>query len=162
GDPDGHRERPRQRTKHLVALCQRPRIFPGAPGPGVCAAAWQAAVAHVHSAAARLSQEAHRPNSHAADGVARGGRRPAGGSVRGPFAIIGFDPRGVARSTPLQCFHDFGAELETYAGLPPFPMTHLQALAIDHANARLVAGCARRMPRLARHMTTGDVARDLN
>jgi len=41
-------------------------------------------------------------------------------------------------------------------------MSHLEALAIESANARLVAGCALRMPRLARHMTTGDVARDLN
>jgi pimeloyl-ACP methyl ester carboxylesterase len=83
-------------------------------------------------------------------------------AVRDRFTIVGFDPRGVARSTPLQCFRDFDAELETYAELPLFPMNHLQALAIERANARLVAGCARRMPRLARHMTTGDVARDLN
>jgi len=83
-------------------------------------------------------------------------------AVRDRFNIIGFDPRGVARSTPLQCFRDFDAELEAYAGLPLFPMSHLQALAVEHANARLVAGCARRMPRLAEHMTTGEVARDLN
>ena len=83
-------------------------------------------------------------------------------AVRNRFTIIGFDPRGVARSTPLQCFSDFEAELEAYAGLPLFPMNHLEALALEHANAKLVAGCARRMPRLARHMTTGDVARDLN
>ena len=82
--------------------------------------------------------------------------------VRDRFNVVGFDPRGVARSTPLQCFRDFGAELETYAGLPLFPVDHDQAVAIERANARLVAGCARRMPRLASHMTTGDVARDMN
>jgi pimeloyl-ACP methyl ester carboxylesterase len=82
--------------------------------------------------------------------------------VRNRFTIIGFDPRGVARSTPLQCFRDFGDELETYADLPLFPMNHLEALGIERANAKLVAGCAHRMPRLAEHMTTGDVARDLN
>ena len=82
--------------------------------------------------------------------------------VRNRFTIVGFDPRGVARSTPLECFRDFDAELQAYGNLPLFPMNHLQALAIEGANAKLVAGCARRMPRLASHMTTGDVARDLN
>jgi pimeloyl-ACP methyl ester carboxylesterase len=82
--------------------------------------------------------------------------------VRNRFDVIGFDPRGVARSTPLRCFRDFAGELDTYGGVPLFPVNHAQAVVIEQANARLVRGCARRMPGLASHMTTGDVARDMN
>src|SRR3712207_5896259 len=45
--------------------------------------------------------------------------------LRGRFDIVGFDPRGIFRSTPLRCYNTFD---EAIADLPPmaFPVTRAE------------------------------------
>ena len=83
-------------------------------------------------------------------------------SVRARFDIVGFDPRGVGASTPLQCFASADAEATVFADVPVFPVNHREVTATDNANATLSKACATRDPELAAHLSTGDVARDLD
>ncbi len=81
--------------------------------------------------------------------------------LRGRFDIVGFDPRGVARSTPLRCYDTFD---EALAGLPPFPYpeTPAQEDVQRAADAELAAACAGHGGPILRHMSTADVARDMD
>ena len=83
-------------------------------------------------------------------------------SVRSRFDIVGFDPRGVGASTPLQCFASDDDEAAVFADVPVFPVNHREVIATDQANAKLSKACAKREPELAAHLSTGDVARDLD
>jgi pimeloyl-ACP methyl ester carboxylesterase len=87
-----------------------------------------------------------------------GGLLPA--EVRARFDIVGFDPRGIHRSTPLQCFDSYEQAL---AVLPPFP--YPQAPAEERvqrvSDDRLAAACARRGGAIRDHMSSADAARDM-
>jgi pimeloyl-ACP methyl ester carboxylesterase len=45
-----------------------------------------------------------------------------GPEVRARFDIVGFDPRGVARSTPIKCFGNLNQAVQAFPPIP-FPMT---------------------------------------
>jgi pimeloyl-ACP methyl ester carboxylesterase len=81
--------------------------------------------------------------------------------VRAQFDIVGFDPRGVVRSTALRCFgtpKQWGDAYTPFA----FPMT-LEEFAIwETADRYLDAACDQRGARIIDHMSTADVARDLD
>src|SRR3954447_1524769 len=46
--------------------------------------------------------------------------------VRARFDVVGFDPRGVGASTPVQCFASADAQQAFDAELPAFPVGHAQ------------------------------------
>ena len=75
------------------------------------------------------------------------------------FDIVGFDPRGVGRSTPLHCFDTEDDELNVLADVPLFPMTRREERATEVANAPRGSVCA---SPLAAHVTTAEVAGDLD
>ena len=81
--------------------------------------------------------------------------------VRARFDIVGFDPRGIIRSSPLRCF---ATEEEAFATLAPFPYPNSRAKErVWIAGERqLNAACARRGGPILNHMSTADVARDLD
>jgi pimeloyl-ACP methyl ester carboxylesterase len=81
--------------------------------------------------------------------------------VRARFDIIGFDPRGINRSAPLVCFE---TQEEADAAYSPFPYPNTDAKkAVWIAEERAVdAACARRGGPILNHMSTADVARDLD
>ncbi|MBJ7472718.1 MAG: alpha/beta fold hydrolase, partial [Solirubrobacteraceae bacterium] len=79
--------------------------------------------------------------------------------LRERFDIVGFDPRGVGASSPaVRC----AATSEEAAALlnPTFPTGVLQELTALTKAAQGAAGC-RRSATIASHMSTGNVARDL-
>ncbi len=76
------------------------------------------------------------------------------------FDIVGFDPRGVGDSTPLDCLSD--RQLDDFLGSDPDPDTPAEERAYLAAIERLGEGCLRRSGNLVRHMSTSDVARDLD
>ena len=84
-----------------------------------------------------------------------------GPEVRARFDIVGFDPRGVARSTPIQCFANLDQALQAF---PPiaFPLTLDEVDLFVAADAYLAANCQRHAGPIAAHMSTANVARDLD
>ncbi|HET6534297.1 MAG TPA: alpha/beta hydrolase [Actinoplanes sp.] len=81
--------------------------------------------------------------------------------VRARFDIVGFDPRGIYRSTPLRCFDTYE---EAIASLPPFPYpeTPAQEQVQRAADDRLAAACARHGGAILNHMSSADAARDMD
>ncbi|MDP9417156.1 MAG: alpha/beta hydrolase [Actinomycetota bacterium] len=80
--------------------------------------------------------------------------------LREHFDIVGFDPRGVARSEPIRCLTD--RELDEFVaadGSPDDPGEERELL--DQA-AGLAKGCQARSGRLLAHVGTRNAARDLD
>ncbi len=79
--------------------------------------------------------------------------------VRARYDLVGFDPRGVGNSSALRCFGNFRQ-------LPfppvPFPITPEETAAWIDADHALDDACARRAGRIVSHMSTANVARDMD
>jgi pimeloyl-ACP methyl ester carboxylesterase len=80
----------------------------------------------------------------------------------GRFDIVGFDPRGVAGSDPLFCFDDSGGLMEFFDGLPVFAYRNDQLRPFFNRFRGLGDKCLGRGQPIARHMSTADVARDMD
>jgi pimeloyl-ACP methyl ester carboxylesterase len=78
------------------------------------------------------------------------------------FDIVSFDPRGVARSAPIQCFASGTGGDDLFDGLPAFPLSHRQEVRTLLASAAYASACVRHEPVITRHMSTANVARDLD
>jgi pimeloyl-ACP methyl ester carboxylesterase len=76
------------------------------------------------------------------------------------FDIVGFDPRGVGRSTPLRCAST--AELDHFVASDPDPETAAERRQMDREVHRLGEGCLHDSGALARHMSTVEVAKDMD
>jgi pimeloyl-ACP methyl ester carboxylesterase len=81
--------------------------------------------------------------------------------VRARFDLVGFDPRGIARSTALRCFGTTNQAVSVFTPFP-FPMTRDEFEQWIAAERRLVDACDQRGGRIADHMATADVARDMD
>ena len=81
--------------------------------------------------------------------------------VRARFDLVGFDPRGIMRSTALQCF-DSPEEWEPYFTPFPFPITREEERIWIEADRYLTSACERRAGPIIDHMSTANVARDLD
>jgi pimeloyl-ACP methyl ester carboxylesterase len=82
-------------------------------------------------------------------------------AVRDRFDLVGFDPRGVQRSTGLRCFgtpRQWGPLFNDFA----WPTDGDQLLAWEGADRYLADACAQRAGAIAAHMSTANVARDLD
>ncbi|WP_433161827.1 alpha/beta hydrolase [Kribbella sp. CA-247076] len=85
-----------------------------------------------------------------------------GTQLDGRFDVVGFDPRGVGASDPLHCF-DSEEELgEYFAGQPVFPYRKDQYRPYFSTYAGLARECLDDRQKIAAHMNTADVARDLD
>lgn len=81
--------------------------------------------------------------------------------VRAKFDLVGFDPRGVARSTALHCF---GTDRQWGPFFLPiaFPSNPAEVELWRNADLFLDAACDQRAGRIVEHMATANVARDLD
>jgi len=84
--------------------------------------------------------------------------------VRARFDVLGFDPRGVAGSTPATCFRTAAQEL---AALPQllgvaFPVTSTEETAYIGGSARLTTRCGVTAPQRFDSSSTANVARDMD
>jgi pimeloyl-ACP methyl ester carboxylesterase len=82
-------------------------------------------------------------------------------SVRAHFDLVGFDPRGIGRSTALRCFgtpKQWGPYFTPFA----FPSTSAEEVQWMNADLYLDSSCAQRGGKIADHMSTANVARDLD
>jgi pimeloyl-ACP methyl ester carboxylesterase len=80
----------------------------------------------------------------------------------GRFDIVGFDPRGVAASDPLFCFDDVDGLNALFADQPVFPYRNDQLRPFFDRFRTLGPACLGRGQPIARHMSTADVARDMD
>ncbi len=81
--------------------------------------------------------------------------------LHGRFDIVGFDPRGVGRSEPLHCFDSLSAFYEWWI-FPYMPYERAQELPFYRDLGSLAGLCFDRGERIIDHMSTADVARDLD
>jgi pimeloyl-ACP methyl ester carboxylesterase len=81
--------------------------------------------------------------------------------VRARFDLVGFDPRGIIRSAPLRCYATFD---EAIADLAPmaFPVTREEERVWIRSDRALARACAERGGAILNHMSTANVARDMD
>lgn len=83
--------------------------------------------------------------------------------IRARFDIVSFDPRGVPDSTAIQCFPDAAAENRFLSRAPQgFPVGAKQEAAWIRTYAGFEERCVRRGGSLLAHVSTADVARDMD
>ncbi|MEU8927969.1 alpha/beta hydrolase [Kitasatospora sp. NPDC048545] len=83
--------------------------------------------------------------------------------VRKRFDIVSFDPRGTGGSAPVRCFDDPADEQALLAGTAAgYPEGADQQSAWAAAYQRLARQCAARNPDLLPHVSTANVARDMD
>lgn len=99
------------------------------------------------------------PGSSGVD-YARAAARVVSPDVRERFDVVGFDPRGVGRSRPVECLSD--RELDRFLAADGSPDDPAEEQALDRVSRALGAGCLADRPGLVDHVGTRDVARDLN
>ncbi|HOT56655.1 MAG TPA: alpha/beta hydrolase [Ornithinibacter sp.] len=83
-----------------------------------------------------------------------------GKGVRDAYDVVGFDPRGVGRSAPIDCLTD--AELDTFLGSDPTPDDPAEEQAFAKTAEGLGQSCANTAGPLLGHVSTQDAARDMD
>jgi len=79
-------------------------------------------------------------------------------SVRREFDIVGFDPRGVGRSSPVDCASD--ADVDRLIAIDGTPDTPAEVAELQRTSSLL--SCTAPVEGLVDHMSTADSARDLD
>jgi len=80
--------------------------------------------------------------------------------VLGAYDIVGFDPRGVGRSEPVECLDD--AATDELLAVDPTPDSEEEVQDLIATAAAVGRGCLAESPRIAPLMDTVSVARDLD
>jgi pimeloyl-ACP methyl ester carboxylesterase len=84
-----------------------------------------------------------------------------GTRLNGRFDVVGFDPRGVARSEPIHCFEGLSAFYQWWT-FPWLPYERSQEMPFYRDLASIYEHCVSQDERIIPHMSTADVARDLD
>ena len=83
-----------------------------------------------------------------------------GPAIREHFDVVGFDPRGVQRSAPVDCLGD--ADLDAWMGRDPSPDDAAEREEAVQADADFGAACQQTSGDLIEHISTTDTAQDLD
>jgi pimeloyl-ACP methyl ester carboxylesterase len=78
------------------------------------------------------------------------------------FDVIGFDPRGIGESTPLQCWDSEEQRAAFLASVPAFPFRRDQERPFFDKYSNIATLCFGRNQPIVKHMSTANVARDLD
>ncbi len=81
-------------------------------------------------------------------------------SITDAYDLVGFDPRGVASSTPVDCVSD--ADLDAYVASDPSPDTPAEVKDFADTWSQFTSGCEQNSGPLLAHVSTVEVARDLD
>ncbi|GAA0582862.1 alpha/beta fold hydrolase [Kribbella sandramycini] len=82
-------------------------------------------------------------------------------SVRDAYDVIGFDPRGIGRSTPVSC--ELTAEQQRYGNIPPYARSAADVTKRAGEVQQIAAQCAASPTAgVMRHISTANTARDLD
>nr|WP_079178445.1 alpha/beta hydrolase [Streptomyces mangrovisoli] len=80
--------------------------------------------------------------------------------VRARYDMVAMDPRGVARSEPVQCLG--GRRMDAYTQTDMTPDRAAEKNAVVAADKRFAEGCGARSAKLLRHVSTVEAARDMD
>ena len=83
-----------------------------------------------------------------------------GKGVRDAYDVVGFDPRGVGRSAPIDCVTD--SELDAFLGSDPTPDDAAEEQAFAATSKGFADSCAATAGPLLGHVSTVDAARDMD
>ncbi|QDP95147.1 alpha/beta hydrolase [Microlunatus elymi] len=76
------------------------------------------------------------------------------------YDIVGWDPRGVGKSTPVECFDS--AQMETYTAFDYSPDDPAEVKALTALNTEFGRACLAKSGDLLEHISTADTVQDLN
>ncbi|HET9841035.1 MAG TPA: alpha/beta hydrolase [Nocardioides sp.] len=76
------------------------------------------------------------------------------------FDLVGFDPRGTGRSSPVECLDD--RAFNAYFSSDPDPSTPAEVATFRRQQQALARGCAANSGALAAHVSTVESARDMD
>ncbi|MFD5424512.1 alpha/beta hydrolase [Streptomyces sp. NPDC127084] len=80
--------------------------------------------------------------------------------VRARYDIVAIDPRGVARSSPVECLDDKQMDVYTQTDQTPDDQTEIATLRTQYE--RFAAGCQKRSAAVLPHVSTVEAARDMD
>ncbi|MET7321282.1 alpha/beta hydrolase [Streptomyces sp. NPDC005549] len=80
--------------------------------------------------------------------------------VRAQYDMVAVDPRGVARSEPVECLD--GREMDAYTQTDTTPDDAREADELVDAYKEFAEGCGADAPKLLRHVSTVEAARDVD
>ena len=80
--------------------------------------------------------------------------------VRARYDMVAVDPRGVAGSEPVECLT--GRQMDTYTQTDLTPDDTAETGRLVAAYKRFAEGCGERAPKLLRHVSTVEAARDMD
>src|SRR5438270_1126092 len=78
------------------------------------------------------------------------------------FDFVSFDPRGVGKSTAVHCFASLAEQQAFSSSVPPFPVGASEEQAFIDAYRDADRRCLTRNARLLPHVSTANVARDMD
>ena len=91
---------------------------------------------------------------------AKTGDQIATEDVLAAYDVVGFDPRGVGRSTPIDCLDD--QELDAYVSEGGTPEDEEDIADAQEIGQEFIEGCQANSGEMLPHLGTADVARDLD
>ncbi|AKZ57171.1 putative Proteinase (secreted protein) [Streptomyces ambofaciens ATCC 23877] len=80
--------------------------------------------------------------------------------VRARYDMVAVDPRGVARSEPVECLD--GREMDAYTQTDVTPDDQAETDGLVDAYKEFAEGCGADAPKLLRHVSTVEAARDMD
>jgi pimeloyl-ACP methyl ester carboxylesterase len=120
------------------------------------------AVLKVPAQGHRIGSLVVNPGGPGGSGVnyAAAGSLQFGAPLSDAYDIVGFDPRGVGQSDPLSCVDT--RQLDALIAFDPDPDTRAERDQMDQLVRGFGEGCLHRSGDLARHMSTKEVAQDMD
>lgn len=102
------------------------------------------------------------PGGSGVDFVQQAARLVYSPAILERYDIVGFDPRGVARSDPATCFPTPADEQAFLSEGPPYPVTNDEERRFGDQVAQLAVRCQLTSPERFTVASTANVARDLD
>jgi pimeloyl-ACP methyl ester carboxylesterase len=102
------------------------------------------------------------PGGPGGSGVAfaRGARSVVDAPVRAKYDIVGFDPRGVAGSSPVHCLDD--KQTDAFVAADGTPDNAAEIAQSEQLAQQFADACRTRSPKLYAHVSTEDSVRDMD
>lgn len=82
------------------------------------------------------------------------------GPIRAQYDMVAMDPRGVARSAPVECFT--GKEMDAYTQVDQTPDDLAERNLLAASYKKLAQGCGKRSAEVLPHVSTVEAARDMD